>query len=455
MEADRLYNQAATAAAAPNRYRPVPRSERQRPLPNVGVAQAQVNPNPPAPDRVRFQISTTDGAPVAPQVRGIDNHAGQPVATPIRPDTVPHPQPPPGGMLPAPGNAPHNDTSPPADRGRRKRGRDDRRQGQGGRRRHSPDLTVRSMDPYPSFARFPPPSFTKLPRLAAFAPWSTCHCRWRKSPPTAVPYQVAQRGCSHRHRPWLSSSACEACCRPLAALPDSRLVAQPKGAGGCQRTHPACSARFSPRYRVVAGPKSVRARAGCAANRARTCLQQPSRAARRSHICVVENNRYVAPVPRPRYLTSGTSDGRTDGSYHLERLPAVGSRLGNSRACAYGRVEAREQEFLALRSFRDGEYSPLPTHIHSRIGCLRVALQASKMLEIMLRRFFSILEVERQVAQTNVTQVRAWQTVDYVLEHRPDAYASGSVMSKFIADTFNTQAKFENNVTRKGGGQKN
>lgn len=54
-------------------------------------------------------------------------------------------------------------------------------------------------------------------------------------------------------------------------------------------------------------------------------------------------------------------------------------------------------------------------------GCPRVALRRSVVPEVLLRRLFCLLEVERQVAQTQVTRARAWQTVDSVLEHRAEA----------------------------------
>lgn len=89
------------------------------------------------------------------------------------------------------------------------------------------------------------------------------------------------------------------------------------------------------------------------------------------------------------------------------------------------------------------------------MGCARVALRTSKLPEIMLRRLFCVLEVERQVASSNVPRARAWQTVETVLEHQPDAYATGATMAKFVADRFNAISKFETNVAKNPAGAKN
>lgn len=86
--------------------------------------------------------------------------------------------------------------------------------------------------------------------------------------------------------------------------------------------------------------------------------------------------------------------------------------------------------------------------------CPRAALRNSLATEVMLRRLFCLLEVERQVAQGSVSRPRAWQSVDMLLEHRPDGYTSGATMSKFIADTFNQISKFEGNLARNGGAAK-
>lgn len=81
--------------------------------------------------------------------------------------------------------------------------------------------------------------------------------------------------------------------------------------------------------------------------------------------------------------------------------------------------------------------------------CPRIALRSSLVPEMMLRRLFCLLEVEKQVALTGLARARAWQTADSVLEHRPESYASSAVMAKFSADRFNQIAKFESNAARK------
>lgn len=88
-------------------------------------------------------------------------------------------------------------------------------------------------------------------------------------------------------------------------------------------------------------------------------------------------------------------------------------------------------------------------------GCPRFVLRTSLVPEVALRRLFCLLEVERQVATADTDRKRAWRSVECVLEHHAEAFASGATMSKYIADRFNQAAKFEANFAKQPPGPKN
>lgn len=109
-------------------------------------------------------------------------------------------------------------------------------------------------------------------------------------------------------------------------------------------------------------------------------------------------------------------------------------------------------ESKSFSPFAHAEAVNIPRVLHILIlesHCPKVELRASLVPEVLLRRLWCLLEVERQVAQTGITRARAWQSVEPVLEHRPEAYSPGTAMSKFISERFNAISKFESNLAKK------